>query len=81
MPKTIQDRFFNDPEWHLVEEMILSYMAPLLDMTSIEKTQPAEDVKAQMIAREMSYDSMFDFLSQARILTGEKPKVIKSKFR
>lgn len=69
MPKTVQDRFLKDPEWHLVEEMVMEYITPLLDMTTIDTTQPAEAVKAEIIGRRIAYDKLFEFVQQSKIVS------------
>lgn len=70
MPKTIQERFFQDPEWHLVEELIREYINPLLDMSTIDTSQPAEAVKAEIIGRNLAYDSLNKFLEQSKLVGG-----------
>jgi len=74
MPKTIQERFFNDPEWYQVEELINKFIEPLLDMSSIDTSQPAEAVKAEIIGRRLAYKSLRDFIEQSKLVgQGKKP--------
>jgi len=81
MPKTIQERFFNDPEWYQVEELVLSFINPLLEMDTIDTTQPAEAVKAEVIARRLSYETLMNFLNQSKIVGHNRPKVENSPFK
>jgi len=81
MPKTIQDRFFKDPEWYQVEELIMKFINPLLEMNTIDTTQPAEAVKAEVIARRMSYETLMQFLNQSKIIGHSRPKVENSPFK
>jgi hypothetical protein len=68
MPKTVQDRFFKDPEWHLVTDLIEAFINPLLDMDTIDTRQPAEQVKAEIIGRKLAYKQLRDFCEQSRLL-------------
>lgn len=70
--KTFPKRFLQDPEWHLVEEMVMEFLAPLLDLSTIDKTQPAEHVKAELIAREFSYNSLINFVRTSGIIRSDK---------
>jgi hypothetical protein len=76
MPKTVQDRFLKDPEWHLIEELVMSYITPLLDMSTIDTTLPAEDVKAQIIGRRLAYEQMWEFVQQSKLIS--EPQKIKT---
>jgi len=70
MPKTIQERFFQDPEWHLVEECIQEFITPLLDMSTIDTSQPSENVKAEIIGRTLAHDTLWKFLEQSKLVKG-----------
>lgn len=80
MDNKLYSKFFSDPDWALVEEMILKFIEPLKDSTTIDKTQPAEHVKAELIARELAYNALWDFL-QTSHLVGRKPLKEKINFR
>lgn len=80
MPKTIQERFFNDPEWHLVTELIEKFIDPLLNMDDIDVSQPAEHVKAEIIGRRLAYKQLRDFCEQSKLLTKPKVEMKKSPF-
>jgi hypothetical protein len=81
MPKEIQARFFSDPEWYQVEELVHSYIDPLLDMSSIDTTQPAEAVKAEIIGRLMAHDTLSKFIEQTKLVGQAKKPVENSPFR
>lgn len=72
-PKTVQDRFYKDPEWYQVEDLILEFINPLLDMTSVNTNQPAEAVKAEIIGRRLAYDSLIKFVRGSKMLNRELP--------
>jgi len=74
MNKTVQARFYNDPEWYQVEELIKEFIEPLLDMTTVDTSQPAETVKAEIIGRKLAYDSLWKFIEQSKLVgKGKKP--------
>lgn len=73
MPKTVQARFYQDPEWHQVEDLIIDYITPLLDMSTIDVTQPAEHVKAEIIGRTLAYDSLSKFVQGSKLVNRQLP--------
>ncbi len=69
MLNTIQERFFKDPQWHLVEDAIKDYVIPLRDILTVDVTQSAEDVKAQVIGRQLSFKNLERFLQDSKIIS------------
>lgn len=61
-----------------MEELIHSYIDPLLVMKNIDKSQPAEHVKAELIGREMAYDALDQFLRDTRVVKGRQLSAEKS---
>lgn len=78
--QTLKEHFFQDPMWHEVEELILSYIEPLKDMGTVDTTQPAEHVKAEIMGRTMAYNNLARFLSDSQIV-GRKLAEIKTIFK
>lgn len=68
MSKELQRRFYSDPEWYQIEELIKEFIEPLLDMSSIDTTQPSEAVKAEIIGRRLAYKSLSDFIEQSKLV-------------
>lgn len=73
-------KFFQDPDWKLIEDMILKHISPLVDMNDIDYSQPAEHVKAEVIGRVLAYNSLIKFLNDSKIV-GRPLKEYKSPFR
>ena len=67
--REIRDVFFQDPRWVAVEELILEYINPLLDMTTVDTDQPAEAVKAEIIGRRLAHEKLSQFVSQVGIIS------------
>lgn len=81
MNKELQKRFYSDPEWYQIEELIKEFIEPLLDMDTVDTTQPAETVKAEIIGRTLAYKTLNEFLHQTKILGQAKKPVENSPFR
>lgn len=64
----LKEKFFSDPDWSKVEQMIMDFINPLIEMSDIDTTQPAEHVKAEIVGRQKLYKQMTDFLSQTKLV-------------
>jgi hypothetical protein len=73
----IYTKFVSDPDWVLVEELLLNYMKPLTETENIDTSMPAEHVKAELIARNLLKSAVDKFLDQTKIIQhrGIKPTV------
>ena len=67
-------RFYNDPEWYFLEEEILEFIEPLLDVFTIDINSTPEDVKAQVMSRRIAYEQMTKFLESSRLLKVRESK-------
>lgn len=76
----LQAKFFSDPDWSKVEDLILDYIEPLIDMSTVDTTQPAEHVKAELIGRTLAYNKLIDFLNDSKLINRKLDKV-KNPFR
>ena len=74
--ETLQQKFFSDPDWAHIEDMILKYVEPLIDMNTIDITQPAEHVKAEIVGRVLAYNKLTEFLQDSKLVQREMKKVI-----
>jgi len=75
----LQQKFFQDPQWDEVEDLILSFIEPLIDMDTVDDKQPAEHVKAEVIGRKLAYRSLKNFLESSKVVS-RKLKEIKNPF-
>lgn len=78
--KELQTRFFQDPQWVQMEELITKFIEPLLDMSTIDTKQPAEHVKAEILGRTMAHKALKDFLDSTKVLTRPAPTPKKNPF-
>lgn len=72
--QTLIEKFFTDPDWGGVEEIILSYIEPLKNMDNIDVNQPAEHVKAEIIGRQLAYDCLIKFLNENKLVKSKAQK-------
>lgn len=63
------EKLITDPDWGNVERLVQGYVDKMLDMTTIDVSKDAEDVKAQVIGRMKAYESMTNFLADAKIIS------------
>jgi hypothetical protein len=79
--KTIPKRFLSDPDWYQVEELVLEFINPLLDLKTVDTKQPPEAVKAEIIGRKLAYDSLIGFTRSSGIIRSElkedKPNIFR----
>jgi len=68
MNENLKNKFVRDPDWREVEKIILSYIEPLLDMTTIDITQSAETIKAEVIGRRMANEQLSKFLLDSGLI-------------
>lgn len=68
----LYQKFFSDPDWKEVEKIILDFINPLIEMSDVDASQPAEHVKAEIIGRQKLHKAMTEFLAQSGIV-GRKP--------
>ncbi len=65
----IKKHFFSDPGWPMVEELIMEFVHPLIEMKDVDTTQPAEHVKAEVIGRMLAHDKLCEFLASSGLVS------------
>lgn len=73
MNKDIQS-LMEDPRWAAVEKLIQEHIDPLMDFNTIDLSQPAEHVKAEVIARKLAYNNLADFLNTTLMVSNKIEK-------
>ena len=69
IPHKLYQKFFSDPDWQEVEKIIRSYIDPMHDITTIDITQSAEDVKTELKGRLIAYKQLEQFLTDAQLIS------------
>lgn len=80
MEKEKLSKFINDPDWHLIEELFLSYIEPLRYIDDIDVSDNATGVKAEIRTRRKVYRQITAFLSEIGILKSQPQIKKKSDF-
>jgi hypothetical protein len=80
--KTIPQSLMQHPDWYQLEDLVRDFIEPLRDLSTIDKTQSAEHIKAEVIARDMAYEALEDFaiasgMIRSKTLRENKPNIFK----
>lgn len=63
-------KFFTDPEWHYVEELLSDKTKELKDIATIDLTQSAETIKAIVAGRQITLKLVDDFKTDVQVTKG-----------
>jgi len=74
--KKLYEKFFSDPDWVHVVGLFTKHQQPLLDMTTIDTSQPAEHVKAEVIARTLAHNVIADIVNESNVSPNKIAKVV-----
>jgi hypothetical protein len=70
--KLIKEHFLSDPSWHLVEELIRSYINPLESVLNIRADMSNDEIATEVRGRQIAYEALDKFLVDSGIA---KPKI------
>lgn len=70
--RTIPKRFAQDPEWSQVEDIVIEFITPLRDISNVDMSQPATQIKAQIMANKKAYEALEGFARSSGILRPER---------
>lgn len=70
----LNQKFFSDPDWKLVEDMFTENLADIADLTTIDTSQPAEHVKAELIARGLVHNYLAEVLNKTVLVNRKLEK-------
>ena len=73
-------KFVNDPDWVLLEDMIHEYIEPLRDIDTIDISGTSDSVMADVAGRQKAYKAMTAFLRDCRIL-GKRSNINNNNFK
>jgi len=62
------DKFFKDPDWILVENMIQKYLEPLGEISRIDTKRSNDEIATELKARQMVIEELEKFLRDSRLL-------------
>ena len=71
--KKLKDKFFTDPDWRLMEELIREYIDPLQSVATISSSMSNDEIATEVRGRQIAYSSLNEFLEQTNVL---RPRAI-----
>lgn len=71
--KTLKDKFFSDPDWSMMEELIEEYLAPFRDVANINEGWTNDQVASEVRGRKLMIQSLDKFLADSGITSRKNP--------
>ncbi len=69
----LKAKFFTDPDWGMMEELLRSYIDPLESVSNIDSKVSNDELATEVRGRQIAYKALNDFLEQSQVL---KPRII-----
>lgn len=73
-------KFTNDPDWHIMADIMKGHFAPLYDVMSIDIAKSNDEIASEVRGRQMTVKGITAFLNDAKIISGNI-KSIKTTFK
>lgn len=64
----MKDKFFKDPEWHLIEDMFMNYIEPMKSIDNLDINDTDKAVKGEIRAKMQMHAQITAFFEAARTL-------------
>ena len=71
--KKLKDKFFTDPDWRLMEELIREYIDPLSSSLNIDIRLNNDQIATEVRGRQIAHKALNDFLEETKVL---RPRAI-----
>ncbi len=68
--KKLRDKFFSDPDWIEMEELIEEYLSPMRDTETIPDNLSNDQIASEVRGRKMITRNLDKFLSDSGIISG-----------
>lgn len=76
--KKLRDKFFSDPDWKEMEELIQEYILPFRDVENIVSNKTNDEIASEVRGRQLMVKQLDKFLADTGIISGrikrEAPK-------
>lgn len=76
--KKLNDKFFTDPDWVMMEELLQEYLAPFRDVLNIKNTMSNDEVASEVRGRQLMVEQLDKFLEDTRVIRSKINKPIQS---
>jgi len=67
--KKLTEKFFTDPDWSMMEELILEYIEPMASSMNINTKMSNDEIATEVRGRQLAYESLSKFLEDSKIIT------------
>ena len=74
--KKLRDKFFTDPDWSEMEELIEEYLAPMRDTENIPDNLSNDQIASEVRGRKLIIRSLDKFLADSGIISGRIRKQV-----
>lgn len=68
LDKEIINKFVQDPDWPVIDNLIREHIQPLFDVRTIDATQTSDEVHAEVKARQKTIETLGNFLYTSGVL-------------
>lgn len=72
--KKLNDKFFTDPDWREMEELIETYLAPFRDVMGIKTTLSNDEIATEVRGRQLMIENLDKFLSDSSVLRSKNTR-------
>ncbi len=79
--KQLKERFFTDPMWKDMEELIEEYLAPMRDSDNIPDNLSNDQIASEVRGRKLLTRSLDKFLADAGVISGRIRRETKQGFK
>ena len=66
--KTLNDKFFTDPDWSMMEELLLSYIEPFRSVLDIPSNLSNDQIATEVRGRQKMIEQIERFLVDTKVV-------------
>ncbi len=70
--KKLHEKFFTDPDWSMMDEMIRSYIEPFKSVENIPTKLTNDQIATEVRGRQLMVNALETFLSDAQAIKSRK---------
>ena len=67
--KLLHEKFFTDPSWGDMEELILEYLAPFRSVMNVDTKKTNDEIATEVRGRQLMLENLDRFLEDSKIIT------------
>lgn len=66
--KKLNEKFFTDPDWAMMEELLMEYLEPFRSVMNIPKSMSNAEIAAEIRGRQLMITSLDKFLADSKVI-------------